>query len=235
MLLRIIVQWIIIFTLHCLFVIFTWEPTCKNASIGGVILRFWRCCCTTKFNWFKTLQVNSVLDSRAEFGNKITGYQLGKRNHLFIFVEHMPSVFDLLWSPNLSIFSTSRYRIRYVPRLKSNVLKTSTAPRKVSDPSARASEKRYLVWRQRFPANFSQSFHQDTTICSTSMEETKGKLDFTHALGEIFRVRLKSDHFRVVPSLCFKARLSAKPRSQSDTFWNLDMAYSFENFRLPCN
>ena len=37
-----------------------------------------------------------ILDPRAEFGNKIIGYQLDKRNHLFLFVENMPSVFDLL-------------------------------------------------------------------------------------------------------------------------------------------
>lgn len=39
---------------------------------------------------------SKTLDSRAEFGNKIIGYQLDKRNHLFLFVENMPSVFDLL-------------------------------------------------------------------------------------------------------------------------------------------
>ena len=32
-----------------------------------------------------------------------------------------------------------------------------------------------------------------------------------------------------------KARLKAKPRFQSYSFWNSEMAYSLENFRLPCN
>ena len=76
--------------------------------------------------------------------------------------------------------------VRHVLHFISNVSETRPAAREVSFSPARAPKERCLVRGQRFPANFSQSLHQDAADRYSSMEETKGKLSYR--LIELFSI-----------------------------------------------